>query len=256
MVGPWIFFDEMGPANFPAGQGINVLPHPHIAITTVTYLFEGEILHRDSLGSFQPIRPGDINLMVADKGIAHSERERPEITAVEHGLHGLQLWLALPDKDEETEPSFHHYSERDIPAAQVDGVQVRVMIGSAWGLRSPVKSHSETLYAEAVLKAGQALQLPDSPERAVYVLQGSLQAAGTNLAAHNMAVISTDQRVSLTALEDSRIVLIGGETVGRRFIEWNFVSSRKERIAQAKDDWRDGRFAKVLGDENEFIPLP
>lgn len=256
MVGPWIFFDEMGPAAFPAGEGINVKPHPHIGIATVTYLFEGEILHRDSVGSVQPIRPGDINLMVAGRGIAHSERERPEVTRVDHRLHGLQLWLALPDQDEEIEPSFHHYREQEIPAAEVEGVHVRVMIGSAWGMTSPVRQFSETLYAEAHLTAGQTLELPHALERAVYVVQGSLNAAGTNLPTHSMAVIKTGERVSITALENTRIVLIGGEPVGRRFIEWNFVSSRKERIVQAKDDWREGRFPRVFGDEDEFIPLP
>ncbi|WP_339801909.1 pirin family protein [uncultured Marinobacter sp.] len=256
MVGPWIFFDEMGPATFTAGEGINVRPHPHIGIATVTYLFEGEILHRDSVSSLQPIRPGDINLMVAGRGIAHSERERPEITNVDHGLHGLQLWLALPDEHEETEPSFHHYREHEIPAMEVDGVPVRVMIGSAWGVTSPVLQFYETLYAEASLKAGQVLELPDASERAVYVVQGSVDAEGTNLLTHSMAIVSAGERVSITAAEDARIVLIGGEPAGPRFIEWNFVSSRKERIAQAKNDWREGRFDKVSGDEEEFIPIP
>lgn len=256
MVGPWIFFDEMGPATFSAGEGINVRPHPHIGIATVTYLFEGEILHRDSVGSLQPIRPGDINLMVAGKGIAHSERERPEITNVDHGLHGLQLWLALPDEHEETEPSFHHYRGHEIPSLEVDGVSVRVMIGSAWGATSPVLEFAETLYAEASLTAGQSLELPDAPERAVYVVQGSLSAAGTDLPTQSMAIFSSGERVSVTAEEDTRVVLIGGEPVGRRFIEWNFVSSRRERIAQAKTDWSAGKFPKVYGDEEEFIPLP
>lgn len=256
MVGPWIFFDEMGPATFPAGEGINVLPHPHIGIATVTYLFEGEILHRDSIGSLQPIRPGDINLMVAGRGIAHSERERPEVTRVEHGLHGLQLWLALPEQDEETEPSFQHYSEQEIPEIEVERVPVRVMIGSAWGVTSPVRQFADTLYAEASLKAGQSLELPDAPERAVYIVQGSLDVAGTILTTHSMAIMSAGERVSITAAEDTHIVLIGGEPVGRRFIEWNFVSSRKDRIAEAKDDWSHGRFPRVAGDEVEFTPLP
>ena len=179
MVGPWVFFDEMGPAEFPAGQGLNVLPHPHIGIATVTYLFEGEILHRDSVGSYQPIRPGDINLMVAGSGIAHSERERPEITATDHRLHGLQLWLALPQEHEETAPAFHHYPEDDIPAVEIDGVPVRVMIGSAYGVTSPVLKFSETLYLEATLKTSQTLALPQAPERAVYVASGALRAHGS-----------------------------------------------------------------------------
>ncbi|WP_092002668.1 pirin family protein [Marinobacter pelagius] len=254
MVGPWIFFDEMGPAEFRAGEGINVLPHPHIGIATVTYLFEGEILHRDSVGSFQPIRPGDINLMVAGRGIAHSERERPEVTAIDHQLHGLQLWLALPEEHEETDPAFHHYPSDDIPAIDINGVPVRVMIGSAYGVSSPVRSFSETLYLEATLKAGQSLELPDAPERAVYVASGSLKAHGSELPTHSMTVFAPEPGVCITAAEDTRIALICGEPVGRRYIEWNFVSSSKERIEQAKDDWRAGRFAKVVGDEEEFIP--
>lgn len=254
MVGPWIFFDEMGPAAFPAGEGINVRPHPHIGIATVTYLFEGEILHRDSVGSYQPIRPGDINLMVAGRGIAHSERERPEVTAIDHRLHGLQLWLALPEAHEETEPAFHHYPSDEIPAIDIDGVPVRVMIGSAYGVTSQVRSFSETLYLEATLKAGQSLELPESPERAIYVASGALKAHGSELPTHSMAVFAPEPGVCVTATEDARIALIGGAPVGRRFIEWNFVSSRKERIEQARDDWRAGRFAKVVGDEEEYIP--
>ncbi|MBD3656884.1 MULTISPECIES: pirin family protein [Marinobacter] len=254
MVGPWIFFDEMGPADFPAGEGINVRPHPHIGIATVTYLFEGEILHRDSVGSYQPIRPGDINLMVAGRGIAHSERERLEVTATDHRLHGLQLWLALPEEHEETDPAFHHYPGDDIPATDINGVPVRVMIGTAYGETSPVRSFSETLYLEATLKVGQTLELPDAPERAVYVASGSLKAHGLELPTHSMAVLAPEPGVRITAMEDTRIALIGGAPVGRRFIEWNFVSSSKERIEQAKDDWRAGRFAKVVGDEAEYIP--
>jgi len=254
MVGPWIFFDEMGPADFPAGEGINVRPHPHIGIATVTYLFEGEILHRDSVGSHQPIRPGDINLMVAGRGIAHSERERPEVTASGHRLHGLQLWLALPEAHEETDPAFHHYPGNDIPAININGIPVRVMIGSAYGVTSPVRSFSQTLYLEATLKAGQRLELPDAPERAVFVASGALKAHGSELPTHSMTVFAPEPGVCITASEDTRIALIGGAPLGRRFIEWNFVSSSKERIEQAKDDWRAGRFSKVVGDEEEFIP--
>ena len=254
MVGPWIFFDEMGPADFPAGQGINVLPHPHIGLATVTYLFEGEILHRDSVGSCQPIRPGDINLMVAGSGIAHSERERPEITATDHRLHGLQLWLALPETDEETAPAFHHYSNDDIPSLEIDGVPVRVMIGSAYGVTSPVPQFCKTLYLEATLEAGQTLTLPEAPERAVYIASGALQAHGSELPTHSMTVFSSEPGVAITATEDARIAIIGGEPLGKRFIEWNFVSSSKARIDQAREDWRAGRFEKVVGDEEEFIP--
>ena len=254
MVGPWIFFDEMGPADFAAGHGINVRPHPHIGIATVTYLFEGEILHRDSVGSLQPIRPGDINLMVAGRGITHSERERAAITVEDHRLHGLQLWLALPEEHEETDPAFHHYPSDDIPSLDVHGVPVRVMIGNAYGVASPVRRFSDTLYLEATLTAGQSLELPDVQERAVYVAQGALTAHGAELPTHSMTVFSQQPGVSVTASEDARIAVIGGEPVGRRFIEWNFVSSRKERIDQAREDWRAGRFDKVVGDEAEFIP--
>lgn len=256
MVGPWIFFDEMGPADFPAGEGINVRPHPHIGIATVTYLFEGEILHRDSVGSYQPIRPGDINLMVTGSGMTHSERERPEITATDHRIHALQLWLALPDEHEEIGPAFFHYPEADIPRVNVDGVPVRVMMGSAYGQLSPVKQHSDTLYVEAELEAGQTLTLPDAQERALYLTRGQVTVEGATVAAHTMAILTPRTGVTVTADEETRLVVIGGSPVGKRFIEWNFVSSRKERIEQAKSDWQAGRFAKVLGDEAEFIPLP
>lgn len=256
MVGPWIFFDHMGPAQFAAGEGINVRPHPHIGISTVTYLFEGEILHRDSLGSLQPIRPGDVNLMVAGRGIVHSERERPEVAASDHALNGLQLWLALPDEHEETEPSFHHYPSEAIPALTVVGVPVRVMMGSAWGVTSPVRQFSATLYVEARLQRGQVLILPQAPERALYVVSGALEAHGAVLPEHSMTVFANQPGIAVRATADARIALIGGAPVGERLIEWNFVSSRRERIEQAKDEWQAGRFPKVPGDEQEFIPLP
>jgi len=256
MVGPWIFFDHMGPAEFPAGEGISVRPHPHINIATVTYLFEGEILHRDSLGSLQTIGPGDINLMVTGRGLVHSERERPEVTAQDHKLHGLQLWMALPEEDEEVEPAFIHYPEADIPTVTVAGVPMRVMMGSAYGVTSPVKTFAETLYVEAHLQPGQSITLPDTEERAVYVASGSLETQGAPIPEHAMAVLSDEQGIVLEATTESRIALIGGEHLGKRYIEWNFVSSRKERIESAKADWKAGRFPKVAGDEKEFIPLP
>ena len=256
MVGPWIFFDHMGPADFGAGDGVNVRPHPHIGIATVTYLFEGEMLHRDSLGSVQAIRPGDINLMIAGKGIVHSERERPEVRENSHRQHGLQLWLALPKDHEETEPAFHHYPDADIPSVTIDGVQAKVMIGNAYGVQSPVKTFAETLYVEARLRKGQSLELPRAEERAVYVVQGSLRARDAEMPEHSMALLSNEEGVVVTAEEDARIAIIGGEHFDKRFIEWNFVSSSKERIEQAKADWQAGRFPKVPGDEQEFIPLP
>lgn len=256
LVGPWIFFDHIGPAQFPAGQGINVRPHPHINLATVTYLFEGEILHRDSLGNDLSISPGDINLMVAGKGIVHSERERTEVRAQAHALHGLQLWLALPVIDEEIEPAFYHYSEKDIPRLDVDGVPVRIMMGSAYGVTSPVLTFADTLYLEAHLQAGQSLALPESEERAVYVAEGKLMIGETLVPEHSMAILRSGTNVHISARSEALIVLVGGENVGERFIEWNFVSSRKERIEQAKRDWKQGAFPTVPGDDEEFIPLP
>lgn len=256
MVGPWIFFDQFGPAAFAPGKGIDVRPHPHIGIATVTYLFEGELVHRDSLGSHQVIRPGDINLMVAGRGIVHSEREADEAKQGRRHFDGLQLWLALPDADEETDPAFFHYAANDIPTTDVVGVAVRVMIGSAFGVTSPVRTFSETLYLEARLTAGQELVLPKARERAVYVLGGGVESCGETLDVQTMAVFADAPGIRITATEDSRIAMIGGDPVGERFIDWNFVSSRKDRIEQARDDWREGRFPKVPGDEIEFIPLP
>lgn len=256
-VGPWVFFDHFGPVMLAAGPGPNVRPHPHVGLATVSYLFEGEILHRDSLGSIQVIRPGDINLMVAGRGIVHSERERPTATEHERRLHGLQLWLALPEADEETDPAFHHTPNAAIPAATIDGVTVRVMMGTAFGVTSPVKVFAQTLYVEAQLRAGQSLVLPDAPERALYVAQGQVRVGSTDVRQHAMAVLrASSTGVTVHAQENSQVALIGGEPLGRRFLEWNFVSSRKERIEQAKQDWHEGRFPKVPGDEDEFIPLP
>lgn len=255
-IGPWIFFDEMGLAHFPAGEGVNVRPHPHINLATVTYLFTGEILHRDSLGSYQAIRPGDINLMVAGKGIVHSERERPEINSVPHSLHGLQLWLALPEADEETEPAFYHYPSASIPALEIADVPVRVLIGSAYGVSSPVKTFFETLYIEADLKAGQQLILPNAAERGLYVAKGEISLQDTQVSSHQLVVLRPAEGICILAKTDTRIALVGGEAIGKRYIDWNFVSSSKARIEQAKEDWQAGRFPKVPGDEEEFIPLP
>ena len=257
MVGPWIFFDHMGPAEFSPGQGIDVRPHPHINLATVTYLFEGEMLHRDSLGSTSVIRPGEINLMVAGSGIVHSERQRDEVKLGANRLEGLQLWLALPESDEETDPAFHHYPAKLIPKVDVAGVPVRVLIGEGYGLRSPVKTFSETLLIEVSLAKGQQLALPDTAvERALYLVSGRLSLMSSVIEPHSMAVLSPEPGVTITAEQHSRIVLIGGEPVGPRHIWWNFVSSTKERIEQAKQDWLTGCFAKVPGDEDEFIPLP
>lgn len=256
MVGPWIFFDHMGPADFPAGEGINVRPHPHINLATVTYLFEGEIWHRDSLGTSSPVLPGDINLMVAGRGIVHSERTSPERRENGQRLHGLQLWMALPKNDEEIEPAFYHYKSEDIPSLVVGHVPVRVLIGEAYGKRSPVKTFAETLYLEARMKKGEELELPFSEERALYLAHGKLEISGQKIQDYEMAILSQDRKIKVKALEDTFLALIGGEKFEKRYIFWNFVSSRKERIEQAKEDWKNQNFPKVPGDDKEFTPLP
>lgn len=257
MVGPWIFFDHMGPVTFPAGPGVAVRPHPHVNLATVTYLFEGEILHRDSLGFEQTIQPGDINLMVAGSGIVHSERERKERTTTSRELHGLQLWLALPVAQEETDPEFLHYPASSIPALTVEDVSVRVMIGRAYGMTSPVKTFAETLYVEAEIFAKQSLLAPEgADELAIYIVKGAVQINDEVVEEHSLVIVDAQQVIEITARQDSRIAFIGGENIGSRHVWWNFVSSRRERIEQAKQDWAEGRFPLVPGDEHEFIPLP
>lgn len=255
-VGPWIFFDHMGPAEFPAGRGIDVRPHPHINIATVSYLFEGEILHRDSLGSEQVIRPGDINLMVAGSGIVHSERERPAVRESPHRVHGLQLWLALPDEYAEMEPEFHHYPAEAIPSLTIDGVVTRVIMGTAFGVTSPVKTFAETLYVEMHLQAGQSVALPAAPERAVYVASGALKAGDMEIPATAMGIFSAQDGVIIEATAESRIAIIGGASVGSTRIDWNFASASDARIEAAIRDWESGRFPQVPGDTEEFIPYP
>lgn len=257
MIGPWVFFDHMGPAVFAPGKGVDVRPHPHINLATVTYLFEGEMLHRDSLGNELTINPGEINLMVAGKGIVHSERQREEIKNNNNILDGLQLWLALPESDEEVEPEFHHYDASEIPTTIIDEVPVRVLIGSAYGVTSPVKTFAKTLYIEAKLKKGQSLKLPGNvQERGLYIVRGKLNAKDSVLLEHSMTIFHPNQSVTVTAEQETQLAVIGGESLSRRYIWWNFVSSRKERIEQAKDDWKNGVFPRVPGDEDEFIPLP
>ncbi|MCC5854080.1 MAG: pirin family protein [Idiomarina sp.] len=257
-VGPWIFFDHMGPATFEPEQEFKVRPHPHIGIATVTYLFEGEIVHRDSLGTEATITPGAINLMITGSGMVHSERQSPEMQATRRNLHGLQLWLALPEDQQEADPAFYHYPADDIPSTAVDGVQVRVMMGRAYGLESPVVTLSDTLYVEAKLRKGQSLTLPESAERAMYVVTGRVMARHTELKAHSFITFkpSDGEAVVITAEEDTQIAILGGAPLGPRHVEWNFVSTSPERIEKAKQDWVDGNFPKVPGDEQEFIPLP
>ncbi len=246
-IGPWIFFDHLGPVNFKAGEGINVRPHPHINLATVTYLFEGEILHQDSVGSIQAIRPGAINLMVAGRGIVHSERQTIQHP---HTVHALQLWHALPKEFEETEPAFYHYTADELPKKN----NIRVLMGNAFGMVSPVKTFCETLYVEAKLNNGESLTIPTAAEVAVYLVKGSVKINETELSEHEMMLVNSGDQVIATT--ESLIVIIGGASFGKRYIEWNFVSSRKERIEQAKDDWQKDRFPKVPTDNKEFIPLP
>ncbi len=258
MVGPFVFFDHMGPAEFAAGGGIDVRPHPHINLATVTYLFEGEILHRDSLGSAQAIRPGAINWMTAGRGIVHSERTPPEVRAAAHRVHGLQIWVALPRAAEEVAPSFHHHPADSLPVVTEAGMRARVLVGSAFGVTSPVATASPLGYVDLELAAGAAAPLAlDMPERAVYLVDGAVELGGTRFEAGQMIVLAPADRELCAGDGGARLVLFGGEPLdGPRHIEWNFVSSSLERIEEAKRDWRDARFPLVPGDEIERIPLP
>lgn len=258
MVGPFIFFDHMGPAVFAPGAGIDVPPHPHIGLATVTYLFEGEIVHRDSLGSHQSIRPGDVNWMTAGRGIVHSERTGTQMRADGSRLNGLQLWVALPSADEETEPAFHHHPAHTLPSLEHAGARIRVLAGSAYGESSPVHTFSSLFYVDVTLPAGCEIAVPrEHDERAAYVVEGTIACADARAESGRMFVFQSGADVRLRAETDARVVLLGGAAIdGARHIFWNFVSSSKERIEQAKNDWRDGRFPKVPGDEAEFVPLP
>jgi redox-sensitive bicupin YhaK (pirin superfamily) len=258
LIGPFIFFDHMGPAAFPPGQGIDVRPHPHIGLATVSYLFEGEIVHRDSLGSHQAIRPGDVNWMTAGRGIVHSERTGAELRQAASRLDGLQLWVALPRSHEETDPEFHHHPARHLPTVDIAGTRVRVLAGSAFGATSPVRTFSPLFYVDAAMPAGSELPLPNEhEERAAYVVSGSVECGNERAERGRMLVFTPGAAATLRAVSDARLALIGGAPIdGERHIFWNFVSSSRARIEQAKRDWREGRFAKVPGDEQEFIPLP
>jgi redox-sensitive bicupin YhaK (pirin superfamily) len=258
MVGPFIFFDQMGPAEFLLGEGIDVRPHPHIGLSTVTYLFDGEIMHRDSLGTALPIRPGAVNLMTAGRGIVHSERTGPEERLKAPKLYGIQTWLALPKTHEENAPEFIHHAAPELPRITGEGKRISLIMGSAFGQTSPVKFPWETLYAEAVLAPGAILPLdPDYDERALYIVSGKIDIAGDEFGAGQLLIFKPGDRISILALDQARLMLVGGEPMdGPRHIWWNFVSSSKERIDQAKAEWKAGRFDTVPGDAEEFIPLP
>jgi redox-sensitive bicupin YhaK (pirin superfamily) len=277
MVGPFIFFDQMGPAEFIIGHGIDVRPHPHIGPATVTYLFEGEVFHRDSLGSALAIRPGEVNLMTAGRGIVHSEREtgKANLLTGGHGLasaegqaetprgprrrmFGIQAWAALPRSHEEQAPAFAHHGRDELPRIAGEGKTVRVVIGSGWGATSPAAFPHASLFAEAVLAPGAVLPLdPDYDERAVYVASGEIDVAGDKFGEGRLLIFRPGDRLSILAVSQSRLMVLGGDPMdGPRHIWWNFVASSQERITAAKEDWRAGRFAPVPGDEKEFIPLP
>jgi redox-sensitive bicupin YhaK (pirin superfamily) len=261
MVGPFIFLDQMGPEVLRAGGGLDIAPHPHIGLATVTYLFDGELLHRDSLGTVQTISPGEVNWMTAGRGIAHSERTPQERRQTESSLYGIQSWVALPRRDEETEPAFAHHGSDELPVVEGEGKRVRLIAGSLYGARSPVRTLSEMFYADITLAAGARLPVPSAhEERAAYVVAGAVEFPddGGTFGAGQLLVFKPGVEIMLAAHESApaRVMLLGGEPLdGRRHIWWNFVSSSNERIEQAKEDWKAGRFAPVPG-ETEIIPLP
>ena len=258
MVGPFIFLDRMGPAQFAAGipRSVDVRPHPHIGLSTLTYLFEGEIMHRDSVGSEQPIRPGEVNWMVAGRGITHSERF--ERARREGGrMDGLQAWVALPKEHEETEPAFFHHGAGELPELTDKGVLRRLIAGEAYGARSPVHTHSPLFYLQSTLEAGAREALPDGyAERAAYVISSEVEVGAQRYKEGQLLVFRAGISAQLKALGAATLMLLGGEPVGERYIEWNFVSSSKARIEQAKADWRAGRMKLPDLDDREFIPLP
>jgi len=258
MVGPFIFFDHFGPAEFRADQGIDVRPHPHIGLATVTFLFDGEIMHRDSLGTAAPIRPGEVNWMSAGRGIVHSERTAPEHRRAGEPIHGLQCWVALPATAEEGAPSFVHHGSSALPVVEDADKIARIIAGSAYGERSPLATPMETLFVDVSLTAGAALPIdPATEERAIYVISGEVDIAGDRFSEGRLLVLRPGDAITVTAISSARLVLLGGAAMdGPRHIWWNFVSSRKERIERAKADWKAGRFDTVPGDDKEFIPLP
>ena len=257
MVGPFIFFDQMGPVQFIAGQGLDVRPHPHIGLATVTYLFDGRVMHRDSEGNALEITPGAMNLMTAGRGIAHSERSPADARQGSEGMFGIQSWIALPQAHEETAPSFQHFDAGSLALIEDGGVRARVIAGSAFGKTSPVGMLSEWLYAEVVLAPGASAPLdPDQEERAIYVAEGEVDIAGETFEGPRLLIFRPGDRITVRALRRARLMFLGGAALeGPRYIWWNFVSSRKERIEQAKEDWKTGRFAPVPN-ETELIPLP
>ena len=258
MVGPFIFFDHLGPERMPAGiaKTIDIRPHPHIGLSTMTYLFDGEIMHRDSVRSEVAIQPGEVNWMVAGRGITHSERFE-KARASGDTIHGIQSWVALPTCDEETAPEFAHYGRDELPVFEDGGLSMRLIAGAAFGVKSPVKAHSPMFYVHWKLAAGTTAQLPaEYSERAVYIVSGTAEVDGQVFETGRMLVFSQGTAAKLTATTNAVIMALGGEPVGKRYIEWNFVSSSAERIEQAKADWRAGRMKLPDFDNSESIPLP
>ena len=257
MVGPFIFWDHMGPASFSHEKQMKVRAHPHIGLATITYLFEGQIMHRDSLGNQQMIKPGEINWMTAGHGIAHSERVQPGV-GEEIKVHGIQVWVALPKEHEEVEPSFFHHKEKDLPMIEVNGAQFRLIVGEAFGIKSPVKTYSEMFYLSSQMKECQGFSMPVKPhhEGAVYVAKGEIEVEGIRYAESSMICFNPGADIIFQATADSIVMVLGGEIFPeKRFIWWNFVSSSQERLEKAKLDWKEGRFPLVV-DEEEYIPLP
>lgn len=258
LVGPFIFFDRMGPALLRAGQGIDVRPHPHIGLSTVTYLFDGTIRHRDSLGTEMVIAPGDVNLMTAGRGIVHSERTPEESRGAPMSVSGLQTWLALPDAQEEIAPAFENTAKAALPVFDGDGITARVIIGTFHGASAPVRQHHETLYADVRIAPGAVLEVPpDAEERAIYVLSGKVTITGETFEENNLMVLRPGDTIEVASETGAHVMVFGGASLGsRRYIWWNFVSSSRERIEQAKQEWKTGRFDIVPGDSEERIPLP
>ena len=258
MVGPFIFFDHMGPKDFQAGfpRNVDVRPHPHIGLSTVSYLFEGSMTHRDSVGSTEVILPGEVNWMTAGKGITHSERFE-DLRAHGGRMNGIQAWVALPTAAEEIDPAFAHHGPEDLPTYEGGGMWARLIAGKAFGAEAKVKTHSPLFYVHSALEAGATAELPaEYPERAAYVAQGIVEIDGKQINEGQMAVFQPGMTVPVTAVTPAIVMLLGGEPVGERFIEWNFVSSSKDRLEQAKADWRAGRMKLPDADDQEFIPLP
>jgi redox-sensitive bicupin YhaK (pirin superfamily) len=258
-IGPFVFFDYFGPVDFAPGKGVDVRPHPHIGLATVTYLFDGAQMHRDTLGSVQEITPGDVNWMTAGRGIAHSERTGAEMRARGHRLHGIQSWVGLPQADEEAEPAFHHFARDQLQEREDKGVSLRLIAGEAFGQKSPVKVFSPIFYADARFAPGGALHYTsEHEERAFFVVEGEVQTSETNVHGSGaMLMLDKGEEVTLYADAPARVMLLGGAPLdGPRHIWWNFVSSSQDRIERGKQEWKDGKFGLIPGDDKEFIPLP